>query len=51
MSRENDVECVLWDECASDSYSDFIMNDSTPVVVVLNLARIGFSIDGKYGKC
>lgn len=42
------VECVLWDEYLTESYSDYIMNDETPVVVVMNLARIGFSIDGVY---
>lgn len=46
MSSGNDVECVLWDECSSESYADYIMNDEAPVVVVMNLARIGFSIDG-----
>lgn len=46
--RDNEVECVLWDECAHEAYSDFIMNDETPVMVVFNLARIGFSIDGNH---
>lgn len=37
---------MLWDECSSDSYSDYIMTEETPVVVVFNLARVGFSLDG-----
>ena len=40
------MECVLWDECSVEAYSDYIMNDATPVVVLFNLARVGFSLDG-----
>lgn len=46
VARENEVECVLWDECSVEAYSDYIVNDATPVVVVFNLARVGFSLDG-----
>lgn len=48
MHRDSDVECVLWDECSSEAYSDYIMNEATPVVVIFNLARIGFSLDGMF---
>ncbi|XP_028803903.1 uncharacterized protein LOC114758973 [Neltuma alba] len=33
------VECILFDECASDAFMSQLQNTQTPVVVLLNLAR------------
>ncbi|XP_028789424.1 uncharacterized protein LOC114745433 [Neltuma alba] len=50
-SEENDVECVLYDQCASDAYMAYLQNTESPVVAVFNLARIGFSEDGAPTVC
>ncbi|XP_028757320.1 uncharacterized protein LOC114754709 [Neltuma alba] len=45
------VECILFDECASDAFMSQLQNTQTPVVVLLNLARVGFSEDGRAQVC
>ncbi|XP_028787093.1 uncharacterized protein LOC114743047 [Neltuma alba] len=45
-ARENDIECVLFDDCAIDAFMAQLQNTETPVVGLFNLARIGFSEDG-----
>ncbi|KAI9084695.1 hypothetical protein K1719_033339 [Acacia pycnantha] len=44
-SKNNEVECTLFDNCASDAYMAYLQNLESPVVVLLNLARVGFSED------
>ncbi|KAI9112530.1 hypothetical protein K1719_016453 [Acacia pycnantha] len=45
-SENNEVECTLFDNCASDAYMAYLQNTESPVVVLLNFARVGFSEDG-----
>ncbi|XP_028778051.1 uncharacterized protein LOC114734595 [Neltuma alba] len=42
---EIDVECVLFDECSTNAYTAYLENMENPVVVVINLARVGFTDD------
>ncbi|KAI9126258.1 hypothetical protein K1719_002679 [Acacia pycnantha] len=46
-SENNEVDCTLFDNCASDAYMAYLQNIESPVVVSLNLARVGFFEDGK----
>ncbi|KAI9084717.1 hypothetical protein K1719_033361 [Acacia pycnantha] len=50
-SKNNEVECTLFDNCASDAYMAYLQNTESPVVVLLNLARVGFSEDGTPQVC
>ncbi|KAK4281939.1 hypothetical protein QN277_013379 [Acacia crassicarpa] len=50
-SENNEVECTLFDNCASDAYMAYLQNTESPVVVLLNLARVGFSEDGTPQVC
>lgn len=43
---DNDIECVLFDECSTNAYMAQLENMETPVVVLINLARIAFAEDG-----
>ncbi|KAI9108307.1 hypothetical protein K1719_020790 [Acacia pycnantha] len=44
--QNNEVECTLFDNCASDAYMAYLQNTESPVVVLLNFERVGFSEDG-----
>ncbi|XP_028752797.1 uncharacterized protein LOC114712428 [Neltuma alba] len=49
--RENSVSCVLYDECATNvCMTDFTKMDA-PVVILIQLARIGFDEKGKVEIC
>ncbi|KAI9127664.1 hypothetical protein K1719_000657 [Acacia pycnantha] len=50
-SENNEVDCTLFDNCASDAYMAYLQNTESPVVVSLNLARVGFSEDGTPQVC
>ncbi|XP_028782229.1 replication protein A 70 kDa DNA-binding subunit A-like isoform X2 [Neltuma alba] len=50
-NEENDIECVLFDECSTDAYANYLENMETLVVVVINLARVGFAEDGRPQLC
>ncbi|XP_028752889.1 uncharacterized protein LOC114724812 [Neltuma alba] len=47
----SDVECTLFDEAANDAFMSHLQNTQTPAVLLLNMARIGFSDDGKPQVC
>ncbi|KAI9118531.1 hypothetical protein K1719_010863 [Acacia pycnantha] len=49
--RNNEVECTLFDNCASNAYMAYLQNTESPVVVLLNFARVGFSEDGTPQVC
>ena len=39
---ENEVECVLYDECGTNAFRDKPKDTEEPIIVLLNLARVGF---------
>lgn len=47
--RDNDIECVLFDQCASDvALSQMQNGDSeTAIVAVINLARVTCSLNSE----
>ncbi|KAI9117879.1 hypothetical protein K1719_011021 [Acacia pycnantha] len=42
LGTNNDLECVLFDECSTNAYMSQLENMETPIVVVLNIVRIAF---------
>ncbi|XP_054782777.1 replication factor A protein 1-like [Prosopis cineraria] len=44
---DNDVELVLYDECSTNAYMAQLEHKEGPIVVVINLCRIGFTEDGR----
>lgn len=47
FSRGNDVELILFDECSGEVYYNQLKELESPVVVLVNLARIAFDEEGK----
>ncbi|XP_054817693.1 uncharacterized protein LOC129317387 [Prosopis cineraria] len=46
-NQGNAVDCILYDECATNAYQSHLENPQIPTVALLNLCRIGFSEEGK----
>lgn len=44
----NELELVLFDECSGDVYYEQLKNMESPVVALVNLARIAFDEEGCY---
>ncbi|XP_054789830.1 replication protein A 70 kDa DNA-binding subunit B-like [Prosopis cineraria] len=47
----HDVECILFDECSTNAFMNHLEITDHPAVAVFNLARIGFSEDGRPQIC
>ena len=41
------MECVLYDDCSLNAANDKPDKKEDPIVILLSLARVGFSEDGK----
>ncbi|XP_028774119.1 uncharacterized protein LOC114731162 [Neltuma alba] len=48
--NENEVECLLYDNCAVDAYMAQTQNNNSPVVALLNLVRVGFLEEAQKGS-
>lgn len=46
LLRGNELELVLFDECSGQVYYDQLKTMESPVVVLVNLARIAFDEEG-----
>lgn len=44
----NELELVLFDECSGEVYYNHLKNLESPVVVLVNLARIAFDEGGSF---
>ncbi|XP_028766670.1 uncharacterized protein LOC114724483 [Neltuma alba] len=49
--EDNEIECILFDECSTNAYTSYLENMDSPVVALFNLARVSFADDGSPQIC